>query len=65
MRLIQSLPIRLVGHRELIGGAMRLARKRRLSVYDALFLELAYQTGGHLFTCDQKLQKAAAAIGKS
>ncbi|HEC16277.1 MAG TPA: PIN domain-containing protein [Sedimenticola sp.] len=53
--LVQSMPIRLVGHEELMGGALRLAGQHKLTVYDALFLELARQKGAHLFSADEQL----------
>ncbi len=40
-----------------------LARDHRLSVYDALYLELAQRLGAPLLTLDQKLAKAASQEG--
>ena len=60
--LIQRLPIRLFSHKELVEGAVQLARDHDLTVYDALFLELAHQQNGRLFTGDLKLEKAAVDI---
>ena len=60
--LIQRLPIRLVSHKELVEGAVQLARDHSLSVYDALFLELARQHNGRLFTGDLELEKAGVNI---
>jgi len=45
------------------GAVLRLARTRRLSVYDAAYLELAQREGLPLATLDADLQKAAAAEG--
>jgi predicted nucleic acid-binding protein len=45
------------------GEVMRLARTRRLSVYDAAYLELAQREGIPLATLDAELQEAAAAEG--
>ena len=56
--LIQRLPIRLFSHKELVEGAVQLARDHAITVYDALFLELARQQNGKLFTADLKLEKA-------
>jgi predicted nucleic acid-binding protein len=42
---------------------LRLARTRRLSVYDAAYLELAQHEGLPLATLDADLQRAAAAEG--
>lgn len=41
--------------------AFALARARRLSVYDALYLELALRTGAPLATLDRALASAAGA----
>jgi predicted nucleic acid-binding protein len=60
--LIQRLPIRLFSHKELVEGAVQLARDHDLTVYDALFLELARQQNGSLFTGDLKLEKATVDI---
>jgi len=60
--LIQRLPIRLFSHKELVEGAVQLARDHSLTVYDALFLELARQQNGRLFTGDLKLEKAGVDI---
>ncbi len=59
LEIIQSLPIRLSGHSELMAGSLLLAGKYGLTVYDALFLELAQQKGARLYTCDEKLQRIA------
>lgn len=42
------------------GSVLRLARTRRLSVYDAAYLELAQREGLPLATLDADLRKAAA-----
>jgi predicted nucleic acid-binding protein len=44
-------------------AVLRLARTRRLSVYDAAYLELAQREGLPLATLDTDLQKAAAGEG--
>jgi predicted nucleic acid-binding protein len=44
-------------------AVLRLARTRRLSVYDAAYLELAQREGLPLATLDADLNKAAAAEG--
>ena len=62
LTLIQLLPIRLFSHEELVEGAVQLARDHALTVYDALFLELALQQNGRLFTGDLKLEKAGIDI---
>ena len=48
---------------ERLGGIVELARKHRLTVYDALYLELAQRRGATLATLDADLRRAAAAIG--
>jgi predicted nucleic acid-binding protein len=45
------------------GVVLGLARNHRLSVYDAVYLELAQREGISLATLDADLQKAAAAAG--
>lgn len=42
---------------------LRLARSHNLSAYDAAYLELALRRGIPLATLDDKLKKAAAAVG--
>ena len=44
-------------------AVLRLARGHRLSVYDAMYLELALREGGLLATFDRKLAGAARAEG--
>lgn len=43
--------------------SMHLARAQQLSVYDAAYLELALRQGLPLATLDEKLRRAADAIG--
>ena len=45
------------------GAVLRLARSRRLSVYDAAYLELSQREGLPLATLDADLKKAAAGEG--
>ena len=42
---------------------MDLARRHRLTAYDALYLECALRQGGVLASCDRALLRAAAAEG--
>jgi predicted nucleic acid-binding protein len=44
-------------------AVLRLARTRRLSVYDAAYLELAQREGLPLATLDADLRRAAAKEG--
>ena len=62
LRNLALLPIRL----EPAGddtSLMTLARKRKLTVYDAAYLELAKREGLPLATLDRGLEKAAIAEG--
>lgn len=45
------------------GAVLRLARKHGLSVYDALYLELALRRRADLLTLDRALRRAAQAEG--
>ncbi len=55
----KQLGIEFVDDQLLIENALRLAIKWGLTVYDALYLELAYKEKGVLFTCDIKLNTVA------
>ena len=44
-------------------GTLQLARRHKLSAYDASYLELALRRGLPLATLDQDLQKAAKKVG--
>ena len=46
-----------------LGDTLHLARRHKLSAYDAAYLELALRTGLPLATLDASLAKAAAAAG--
>ena len=46
-----------------LGDTLNLARRYRLSAYDAAYLELALRTGMPLVTLDADLAKAAAKAG--
>jgi predicted nucleic acid-binding protein len=62
LRNLALLPIRL----EPTGGdasVLALARKRKLTAYDAAYLELAKREGLPLATLDRGLEKAAVAEG--
>jgi len=60
---IQSLPLRLVPHGEIISRACKMSFDLKLTVYDALFLALAEQHDGTLITADQQLKSAAESLG--
>lgn len=46
-----------------LGDTLHLARRYKLSAYDAAYLELALRTGLPLATLDEDLKKAAQAAG--
>lgn len=46
-----------------LGDTLHLARRYKLSAYDAAYLELALRTGSLLATLDTDLKKAAQAAG--
>ena len=57
-----SMPIRYLSHGPLIPAAFELALEHRLSLYDAVYLELASQQGAILFSADEAMQKIADKI---
>ena len=61
LRRVGELPIRTDTEPDL-GTALALARRRRLTVYDALYLELALRADAPLATVDPTL--ASAAVGE-
>lgn len=61
--LARQMPIRYMPHGGLITGAVALAATSGLTVYDALFLELARQKAARLFTADRRLADAAQRCG--
>ncbi len=60
---IQALPLRLSTHRGRLAGACRLAFQLDLTVYDALFLDLAVSHSALLITADTALARAARRLG--
>jgi predicted nucleic acid-binding protein len=62
LRDLALLPIRLEPPRREI-SLMTLARERKLTVYDAAYLELAVREGLPLATLDRDLERAAIAEG--
>lgn len=54
---VLDLPVEVVGHRDLLPGALALARTLRLTVYDALFLQLAPDRQAELLTADADLER--------
>jgi predicted nucleic acid-binding protein len=63
LELLGSLPIETDDETERIRGPVfRLARAHRLTIYDAIYLELASRRGIALATRDKALRRAAVAI---
>lgn len=62
LRFLLQLPVKTDAEPDL-GAAFALARRRRLSFYDAVYLELALRRGGALATLDSPLARAAVAEG--
>ena len=62
LRRVRELPVRTDSVPD-IDTAFALARARRLSVYDALYLELAMRADSPLATLDRALSTAALAEG--
>ena len=62
LRVVRKLPIRLHPHHGLVEGALELAVKHSLTVYDAVFLELARQKADWLFTNDARLATAVTSV---
>jgi predicted nucleic acid-binding protein len=60
LRRVGELPIRTDSEPDL-GTALALARRRRLTIYDALYLELALRADAPLATVDRALANAAMA----
>ena len=59
---LDALPVRL-DHKPQGPMVLRLAREHELTVYDALYLELALRETRPLATLDRKLARAAEAAG--
>jgi predicted nucleic acid-binding protein len=65
LALLVALPIRVdaAGHERARQEVIELARRERLTSYDAAYLELAIREGLPLATLDQQLREAAARAG--
>lgn len=59
-----KLPVRLEPGAT-FGDESAIARRMQISLYDAVYLELAFRTGLPLATRDQRLRTAAKALGVS
>ena len=62
LRTLAELPVR-TDTEPRIGTAFALARTHRLSMYDAMYLELAQRSDAPLATLDKALARAAGAAG--
>ena len=62
LRTLAELPVR-TDTEPRIGTAFALARTHRLSMYDAMYLELAERSDAPLATLDKALARAAGAAG--
>jgi predicted nucleic acid-binding protein len=63
LELLGALPIETDEETARIPGPVfRLARTQRLTVYDAIYLDLAFRRGFALATRDKALRRAAAAL---
>lgn len=58
-----EMPIRFFGHMPLVFRAYELAQRFQLTVYDTLFLSLAVEKSGIVFSADEKVVKAAKTLG--
>jgi len=65
LELLSSLPIKIESFSEqrMFEAILNLARKQKISSYNASYLDLAIQTGLKLATLDQSLCKAAGRCG--
>jgi predicted nucleic acid-binding protein len=58
-----TLPIRTEPHAPLLHLAYQLAGGQGITVYDALYLQVALERGARLFTCDALMRKRAQSLG--
>lgn len=59
---ILAMPIRLMPHSPLVPSALDIALQHQLTVYDALYLVIAREQSAVVFTADEFIKKAAAAL---
>jgi predicted nucleic acid-binding protein len=62
---MRSMPMELCGTEQHVESAIQLALTHNLSVYDALYLALAFNVGATLFTADTKLASVARTVGNT
>jgi predicted nucleic acid-binding protein len=65
LEMLEGVDIKVDGatFSHVLSGTLQLARRYRLSAYDASYLELALRQGVPLATLDEDLQKAAKKAG--
>ncbi len=63
LNMIAAMPVRLLNHKPIIKNASALSKKHGVSVYDALYLELAQKHNAVIFTVDELIIKTAKKIG--
>jgi predicted nucleic acid-binding protein len=51
-------PIQIVSHHDYLEEALSLARRHNPTVYESLFLAVAFRKSGELITADEKLKRA-------
>lgn len=56
---IVDMPVRLIGHKKLVKHSLELAEMYNLTMYDSLFIALALEQGGVVFTADNKMLETA------
>jgi len=59
------MPIRYFPHGPFISTAFDLAREHKLTIYDAIYLALAVEQGGVLFSADEGLCRIAGKLSLS
>ncbi len=60
---LQHLPLRLADQRELYGDAIMLAISNSITLYDAIFIQLARKLGIALVTSDKKQADVCKKLG--
>lgn len=61
--LVTQMPIRYTAHDSVLESALSLAVEWSLSYYDAIFIALALDRGGRLYTCDEQVADVARKLG--
>jgi len=63
LNLIVSMPVRFFNHKPLIKGASELSNKCGVTVYDAIYIELALKHNAVIFSVDDLMIKTAKKLG--